>query len=102
MSERTQKLVSIRRRTDRDLLILVSRELDRGITLLDLAATSNSPFFAQAEKACETAMILLSKISGLSQDDRLRIESSLKELRSRLDQVATLAKVAQYPASFAS
>jgi hypothetical protein len=33
MSDRTKKLVSIRHRTDHDLLILVSRELDRGFAL---------------------------------------------------------------------
>jgi hypothetical protein len=102
MSERTQKLVSIRRRTDLDLLVLVSRELARGFALVDAATTRNSPLFAQAEKTYGTAMILLSKISGLSQGDRQLIESSLKELRSRLDLVPTFAKAAWYPAAFAS
>jgi hypothetical protein len=34
MSDRTTKLVSIRNRTDHDLLILAQRELDRGLTLV--------------------------------------------------------------------
>jgi hypothetical protein len=102
MSERTQKLVSIRRRTDQDLLVLVQRDLDRGFTLVDLAATRNSPFFTQAEKAHGTATTLLSKIAGLSLDDRLRIEASLQELRSRLNQVPTLSKMERFPASVAS
>jgi hypothetical protein len=33
------------------LLVLVSRELDRGFALLDVATTRTSPLFAQAERA---------------------------------------------------
>jgi hypothetical protein len=102
MSERTQKLVSIRRRTDHDLLILVHRELDRGVTLAGLATSRNSPFFAQAEKAHQRAMVWLDKIPGLSQDDRARIESRLKNLRSCLDQVPAYAHVRSLPAWVAS
>jgi hypothetical protein len=101
MSERTQKLVSIRHRTDSDLLVLVNRELRRGAILVDLATTRNSQSFAQAESAVRTATTLLSKISDLSQDDRLRVQSELNELRSRLDQVPAMAKVS-YPAAAAS
>lgn len=102
MPSDTQKLRVLRSRTDHDLLILVQRELDRGLPLVDLAPTRNSPLFAQAEKAHETAMTWLSKISGLSESDRERIESRLKELRSRLDRVPAVAKVEQYPLSCAS
>jgi hypothetical protein len=102
MSERTRKLVSIRRRTDHDLLILVSRDLDRGFALVDVAATRTSPLFAQAEKAHETARAILPRISDLKECDRLHLESRLKELRSRLDQVATFARVERYTASVAS
>jgi len=101
MSERTQKLVSIRHRTDHDLLVLVKRDLDRGFALVESATARNSPLFAQAQKAHETATTLLSKIAALSLDDRLRIESSLKELRSKLNQVPTLARV-EFPAAVAS
>jgi hypothetical protein len=83
MSDRTRKLVSIRNKTDHDLLILVQRELDRGLTLVAVATTKTSPLFAQAEKAYNTATTILPRISGISQGDRLRIESGLKELRSR-------------------
>jgi len=34
MSDRTRKLVSIRHRTDHDLLVLVSREFDQGFALV--------------------------------------------------------------------
>lgn len=102
MSERTQKLVSIRHRTDQDLLVIVSRELDRGINLAGMATTRNSPYFTQAEQTYGRATNLLSKISDLSLGDRLRIESSLKGLRSRLDVVPVLARAAQYPVTVAS
>jgi hypothetical protein len=101
MSDRTRKLVSIRQRTDHDLLILVQRELDRGLTLVAVATTRISPLFAQAEKAHNTATAVLTRISGISQGDRLRIESGLKELRSRLVQVPTFARVGRYTASVA-
>ena len=102
MSERTQKLVALRSRTDHDLLVLVTRELDRAFALVDVATTRNSPLFAQAVKAHGTATALLPRIAGLSQDDRLRIEGKAKELRSRLDQVPAYANVRPYLASFAS
>jgi hypothetical protein len=100
MSDRTRKLVSIRHRTDHDLLLLVSRELDRGFALADVA-TRTSPLFAQAEKAFATATALLPRISDLNQGDRLHLESRLKELRFRLDQVPTFARVERYTASVA-
>lgn len=64
-------------------------------------ATGGTPLFAQAEKACDTARAILPRISDLSDCDRLRLESRLKELRVRLDQVATFAKVERYTASVA-
>ena len=93
MSDRTRKLVSIRHHTDHDLQVLVSRELDRAFALLDVATTSTSPLFAQAEKGYDTARAIMPRISGMSEGDRLQVESRLKELRSQLDQAATFAKV---------
>src|SRR5260370_35467824 len=77
MSDRTRKLVSIRHRTDHDLQILVSRELDRGFALVDVATTRTSPLFAQAEKAYGTARAILPRISHLSAGGRLQRESSV-------------------------
>jgi len=102
MSDRTRKLVSIRHRTDQDLLVLVDQELDRGFALVDVATTRSSPFFAQAEKAYGTARAILPRIWGLSNGERLHFESRLEELRVRRDQVATFARVERYPASVAS
>ena len=102
MTSNTQKLRVLRSRTDQDLLFLVQRELDRGLALVDVAATRTSPLFAQAVRAHSTAAELLPRIAGLSQEDRLCIEAKLKELRSRLDQAPLYANMRSYPASVAS
>ena len=102
MSDRTRKLVSIRHHTDHDLQVLVSRELDRGFAQVDVATARTSPLFAQAEKAYDTARAILPRIADLSEGDRLHLESRLKELRVRLDQVATFAMVERYLVSVAS
>lgn len=100
MGDRTRKLVALRARTDRDLLVLVQRELNAGFILLDAATTRTSPLFARAEKAMSTATGLLPRISGVSQDDRKRIEAKVEELRSRLILVPVYAR--SFPASVAS
>jgi hypothetical protein len=84
------------------LLILVSRELDRGFALVDVATTRTSPLFGQAEEAHETARTILPRISDLTEGDRRHLELRLKELRVRLDQVATFAKVERCTAAVAS
>ncbi len=103
MSTNTQKLRVLRARTDSDLVVLVQRELDRGLAAVELATTKSSQIYAQAVKALDTATTLLPRISGLSDDDRLRIDGKVTELRSRLDQVPVYVNVGSYyPASFAS
>ena len=97
MGERTRKLLTLRARTDHDLLVLVNRELDRGSALVDAATTRNSPLFAQAEKAFATATAMLPRIAGLSADDRQRIEAKVEQLRSRLDEVPAYANVRSVP-----
>jgi hypothetical protein len=101
MSERTQKLVALRARTDHDLVVLVQRELDRCANLLHAATTRQSPLFAQAQKALSTAAVLVPRIA-VSAADRLRIEGKAAELRSRLAQVPVYANVRSFPASVAS
>jgi len=102
MSSNTQKLRILRARTDHDLLIMVSRELDRGLALLNAVTTRNSPPFVQAMKAHQTANALLPKISAMSNDDRLGIEAKAAELRSRLALAPIYAAAHPFPASVAS
>ena len=84
---REAKLVELRSKTDQDLLILIRRELDRGLTLGDVATTRGSPLQAQAEKAYETVRTWLPIITGLSRDERRGLEGKLKELRAALDRL---------------
>ncbi len=102
MSERTQKLLTLRARTDHDLLVIVEKELARGFSFLDSAITRLSPNFSRAEKARETATALLPRMSKLSADERLRIEARARELRCRLDQVPSNANFRSFPTSVAS
>ena len=102
MSSNTPKLRVLRARTDFDLVVLVQRELDRGLALVKAATTRNSPVFVQAVKAHGTASALLPSIAGLNNDDRLRIQGKANELRSRLDQVPVYANLRSFPASVAS
>lgn len=96
MSSNTQKLRVIRSRTDHDLLILIQRELDRGLALADVATSRSSPLFTAASKAYHAATAMLPGISGLSQDDRLHIDAKQEELRSRLDRVPAYAEIRPY------
>ena len=82
MGERTRKLLTLRTKTDHDLLVLVNRELDRAYGLVNVATTRNLPLFVQAERALATATTMLPRISGLSTDDCQRIEAKVKQLRS--------------------
>ena len=102
MSDRTRKLIALRSRTDHDLLVLVNRELDRAFALLDVTASRNSPPFAQAAKTLRTAITLLPRISDVSEDDRLRIEAKVAQLRLRLERVPQYANVRPFSASAAS
>jgi hypothetical protein len=102
MSDRTRKLTALHLRTDRDLVVLVDRELDRGLALADVAPSRCSPLFGQAEKALATAIALWNRIVQASTEDRARVERKQKELRFRLDQAPAFPKARTFPASFAS
>jgi hypothetical protein len=84
---RESKLVELQRKTDEDLLTLVRRELDRGLTLADVAVTIQSPLCAQAERAYKTVKAWLPLISCRDRDERRKLEFRLKELRAALDRI---------------
>jgi hypothetical protein len=102
MSTNAQKLRVLRARTDHDLLVLTNRELDRGITAAQFAPDKSSQLCASAEKSLSTTLTLLPWISNLGQNERVRIESRIKELRSRLDHVSVYRNRRDYVASLAS
>ena len=82
---RQAKLVQLRRKTDRDLLILVRRELDRGLALADVATNRESPLYGQAQKAYRTVKALLPGMGGPTQSERRDLELALRELRAALE-----------------
>ena len=81
------KLMELRRKTDRDLLILVHRELERGLALADVATTKRSPLYGQAERAYTTVKALMPRIAGWTESERRELEGTLRELRAALDQL---------------
>ena len=82
---REWQLATLRRKTDRDLLILVRRALDRGLASADAAATKESRLYEEAEAAYVMIKTWLPLISGLSGDGRRDLETSRKQLRTALD-----------------
>ena len=74
---------------------MVNTELDRGIAMANVAATSQSVFYAQAEEVYVQVRTLLPKISGLSVADH-RPATKVTDLRMALELVpgATMRKSA--------
>ena len=85
---KTAKLAALRGKTDHDLLILIGREVDRGIALANVASSKLSPMYRQAEGAYAKVKTLLPKIANLSGPESQRASARLKELRQALDQVS--------------
>lgn len=79
------KLATLRAKTDREVLVLIRKELDRGLALANVAAAKGSPSHAHAEEAFDMAKALLPTIPNLRQRDRLKLEVLLKALRTTLD-----------------
>ena len=66
---------------------LVNTELDRGIAMANVAATSQSLFYAPAEEVYVQVSTRLPKISGLTFDDRLALKTRVTDLRMALELV---------------
>ena len=96
------KLAELRARTDRELLVLIERELDRALVLADVAANRESAFYGEAENGYRSVITLLPKAPNIWGSVRARIEASVKELRFTLDQVPAAARAQRRSASFAS
>ncbi len=78
------KFAELRAKTDRQLVRLVSLELDRGLRLA--YDRSKRP---EAEKLYREARSLLSTVYNLTQRERLCLEASLAKLREALGAGAT-------------
>ena len=74
------KLAEIRCRTDRDLVRIISADLDRSLALANVAATRESVFLRQAEAMYLRAKNLLPRLTGLTSDEQADLEAKVKEL----------------------
>jgi hypothetical protein len=80
---------------------MVNTELDRGIAMASVAATSQSVFYAQAEEVYVQVRTLLPKISGLSVADHTILATKVTDLRMALELVPG-ASARSHPAIFLS
>jgi len=81
------KLAELRARTDRDLVRILSADLERGLALANVAATWHSVFRAEAEAVYTRAKALLPRLSGVNAEETARLEARLKELGMALELV---------------
>lgn len=81
------KLAELRAKTDRDLIRIVSAELDRAIVLAHLAGASQSVFHVRATAIYTRLKALLEKMPGQSAKAPAELEARLKELRLALELV---------------
>ena len=86
---RETKLFELRRKTDRGLVFLVRKEIDRGLRLTETAVTPKSKLYMQAERAHLMSESWLLLISDLDRDDRRELEFRLNELKSALKRLRT-------------
>jgi hypothetical protein len=84
---RETNFVELRHKTDQGLVLLVQKEIDRGLTLAEIAVTSKSKQYVQAERAYLMSASWLLLISGLGRDELRELELRLQELKSALQQL---------------
>ena len=89
---RETKLLELRRKTDRGLVFLMRKEIDRGLRLAETAVTPKSKLFEQAERAYVMSESWLLLISNLDRDARRELELRLEELKSVLERLRTQDK----------
>lgn len=87
VSSTSSKLVELRRKTDRELAIMIQRELERGLTLASVAATKTSPLHVRADEIYSKMETLLPALDGASQREQSQLKLKLRELRVALDRV---------------
>jgi len=90
------KLAELRARTDRDLVRLVGNALDVGIQCASAAMNAPGPLREKAEDIYANAMMLVTKIEGVT--ERVRLEGRLQQLRVLLNRqgVAQTASFSAY------
>ena len=64
---------------------MINKELDRGIAMANVAATSQSLFYAEAEEVYARVKRLLPKLSGLKRTDLTALANRVTDLRMALE-----------------
>jgi hypothetical protein len=83
---RMSKLAELRAKTDQDLVRLIGNALEVGIQCASAATHELGPLREKAEDIYADALVLSSKIDGVT--ERLRLEGRLQQLRALLNQSA--------------
>ncbi|HZT33018.1 MAG TPA: hypothetical protein VFA33_24230 [Bryobacteraceae bacterium] len=85
------KLAELRVRTDRDLVKVIRKELERALTLASVASTRQSPLYLKAERIHKQSAALVPRIGTLSDGERVMLETKLRQLGAGLDAVPRAA-----------
>ena len=64
---------------------MINKELDRGIAMASVAATSQSLFFAEAEEVYVRVKRVLPRVSGLKNTDHSALATRVTDLRMALE-----------------
>ncbi|HWB98623.1 MAG TPA: hypothetical protein VG672_18060 [Bryobacteraceae bacterium] len=87
------KLAELRIKTDHDLVCVIRKEIERGVTLASVATSKQSPLYVRAENSYHRVELLLFKISNSSAADCAALRSELKAFRAALDTVPNVLKM---------
>jgi len=96
------KLAELRARTDREVSVLILRELERALALGDVAVNRESDSYCQASEAYRRVVRLLLKATGMRRGESALIEEQVRVLRLRLDHAVARARAELHQASFAT
>ncbi len=89
------KLEELRAKTDRQLLVVIRKELERGLVFAGVARTSYHlgdhalarDFLRKAERAYDEANMLLPLVRGTGRVEKTRLEARGRELCEELDEL---------------
>ncbi|HWB99476.1 MAG TPA: hypothetical protein VG672_22355 [Bryobacteraceae bacterium] len=82
-----QKLAELRRKTDRDLVSVICKDLERGLALARVVTYSDCSAYESAVRICQEVAMLLPTVADMTETERGLVGLKLMELRRTLDQV---------------
>ena len=83
------KLAELRARTDRQLSLVIRRELERALPMAKTAVNKGSPLYTRAEKAYTRVRPLVSRLEVVTNDERTDLEAKLREVQRELERAAS-------------